>query len=83
MSRSSLRRLITLKEEQTAIETLNGTDYGGRPVKVNEIRLQKKRSGGSRREAHAGFIWSSGGLRRFLLAVSSTNTLNFKWQTIQ
>lgn len=65
MSRFSLRRLTTLKEEQTPIETLNGTDYG------------------SRREAHAGFIWSSGGLRCFLLAVSSTNTLNFKWQPIQ
>ena len=36
----------TDSEAQAAIEALNGTDYGGRPMKVNEARPQEKRSGG-------------------------------------
>ncbi len=33
-------------EAQAAIEKVNGTDYDGRPMKVNEARPQEKRSGG-------------------------------------
>ncbi len=33
-------------EAHAAIEKLNGTDYEGRPMKVNEARPQEKRSGG-------------------------------------
>ncbi len=35
-------------EAQAAIDTLNGTDYEGRPMKVNEARPQQKRSSGGR-----------------------------------
>ncbi len=35
-------------EAQAAIESLDGTDYDGRPMKVNEARPQQKRSGGGR-----------------------------------
>ncbi len=35
-------------EAQAAIESLNGTDYDGRPMKVNEAKPQQKRSGGGR-----------------------------------
>ena len=31
---------------QSAIDALNGTDYDGRPMTVNEARPQQKRSGG-------------------------------------
>ena len=33
-------------EAQAAIEKLNGQDYGGRPMTVNEARPQQKKSGG-------------------------------------
>ncbi len=33
-------------EAHAAIDSLNGSDYDGRPMKVNEARHQKKRSGG-------------------------------------
>jgi cold-inducible RNA-binding protein len=33
-------------EAQTAIQTLNGADYDGRPMKVNEAKPQEKRSSG-------------------------------------
>ena len=33
-------------EAQAAIENLDGTDYEGRPMKVNEAKPQQKRSGG-------------------------------------
>ena len=33
-------------EAQGAIDSLNGSDYGGRPMKVNEAKPQEKRSGG-------------------------------------
>jgi RNA recognition motif-containing protein len=33
-------------EAQAAISSLNGTDYDGRPMKVNEAKPQEKRSGG-------------------------------------
>ncbi len=35
-------------EAQAAIDSLNGSDYEGRPMKVNEARPQQKRSGGGR-----------------------------------
>jgi len=38
--------MATDSEAQAAIEALNGADYGGRPMKVNEARPQQKRSGG-------------------------------------
>ncbi len=39
-----------------AIDSLNGTDYEGRPMKVNEARPQQRRSGGNggRRGAYGG-----------------------------
>ncbi len=33
-------------EAHAAIDSLDGTDYEGRPMKVNEARPQQKRSGG-------------------------------------
>ena len=36
-------------EAQAAIDSLNGSDYEGRPMKVNEARPQQKRSGGGRK----------------------------------
>ncbi len=39
-------------EAQAAIEKVNGTDYDGRPMKVNEARPQEKRSGGG---GHGGY----------------------------
>ncbi len=33
-------------EAQAAIDSLNGTDYEGQPMKVNEARPQQKRSSG-------------------------------------
>lgn len=33
-------------EAQAAIDGLNGTDYDGRPMKVNEAKPQEKRGGG-------------------------------------
>ena len=38
--------MATDAEAQAAIESLNGTDYDGRPMKVNEAKPQEKRSGG-------------------------------------
>ncbi len=38
--------MATDAEAQAAIESLDGTDYDGRPMKVNEARPQQKRSGG-------------------------------------
>ena len=34
-------------EAQAAIDSLNGTDYDGRPMKVNEAKPQEKRTGRS------------------------------------
>ncbi len=38
--------MATDSEAHAAIDKLNGTDYDGRPMKVNEARPQEKRSGG-------------------------------------
>ena len=41
-------------EAQAAIDSLNGTDYDGRPMKVNEAKPQEKRSGGGGRGGYGG-----------------------------
>jgi RNA recognition motif-containing protein len=38
--------MATDSQAQAAISGLNGTDYEGRPMKVNEAKPQVKRSGG-------------------------------------
>jgi RNA recognition motif-containing protein len=38
--------MSTPAEAQAAIDTLNGADFDGRPMKVNEAKPQEKRSGG-------------------------------------
>ncbi len=38
--------MATDAEARAAIDSLNGQDYDGRPMKVNEARPQEKRSGG-------------------------------------
>lgn len=43
-------------EAQAAIDALNGTDYDGRPMKVNEAKPQEKR-GGSGRGFGGGGRW--------------------------
>ena len=40
--------MATDAEAQSAINSLNGNDYDGRPMKVNESKPQEKRSGGQR-----------------------------------
>ncbi len=40
--------MATDAEAQAAINSLNGADYGGRPMRVNEAKPQEKRSGGGR-----------------------------------
>ena len=39
-------------EAQAAIDSLNGTDYDGRPMKVNEAKPRENRSGGG---GHGGY----------------------------
>ncbi len=39
-------KMASEAEAQAAIDSLNGSDYEGRPMKVNEARPQQKRSGG-------------------------------------
>ena len=41
-------------EAQAAIEKVNGTDYDGRPMKVNEARPQEKRSSGGGGSGYGG-----------------------------
>ncbi len=38
--------MMSEAEAQAAIDSLNGTDYDGRPMKVNEARTLQKRYGG-------------------------------------
>ena len=38
--------MATDAEARAAIDNLNGQDYDGRPIKVNEAKPQEKRSGG-------------------------------------
>jgi RNA recognition motif-containing protein len=41
-------------EAAAAIQALNGTDFEGRPMKVNEAKPQEKRSGGGDRGGYGG-----------------------------
>ena len=41
-------------EARAAIDSFDGTDYDGRPMKVNEARPQEKRSGGGGRGGYDG-----------------------------
>lgn len=41
-------------EAQAAIDGLNGADYDGRPMKVNEAKPQEKRAGGGGRGGYGG-----------------------------
>jgi len=41
-------------EARAAIETLNNTDFDGRPLRVNEAKPQKKRSSGGGRGGYGG-----------------------------
>ena len=44
-------------EARAAIETLNNTDFDGRPLRVNEAKPQKKRSSGGRGGYGGGGRW--------------------------
>ncbi len=44
----------TEAEARAAIETLNNTDFDGRPLRVNEAKPQKKRSSGGGRGGYGG-----------------------------
>jgi RNA recognition motif-containing protein len=44
-------------EAQAAIDSLNGTDFDGRPMKVNEAKPQEKRSGGGGYGGGGGNRW--------------------------
>ena len=51
----------TNAEAQAAIDTLNGADYGGRPMKVNEAKPQERRPGGGGGGGHGGYGGGGGG----------------------
>lgn len=44
-------------EARTAIDSLNDTDFNGRPLRVNEAKPQKKRSSGGRGGYGGGGRW--------------------------
>ncbi len=44
-------------EAQKAIQELNGTDFDGRPMVVNEARPQQKKSGGGGGYGRSGGRW--------------------------
>lgn len=44
-------------EARAAIESLNDTDFNGRPLRVNEAKPQKKRSSGRRGGYGGGGRW--------------------------
>ena len=46
--------MATDAEAKAAIENLDGSDYDGRPMRVNEARPQQKRSGGRDRGGYGG-----------------------------
>ena len=46
--------MATDAEAQAAIENLDGSDYDGRPMRVNEARPQQKRSAGRDRGGYGG-----------------------------
>ncbi len=53
--------MATDSEAQAAIESLNGADYGGRPMRVNEAKPQERRSGGG--GGRGGYRGGGGGGR--------------------
>src|SRR5215217_1832298 len=50
-------------EAQAAIEALNGTPYGGRPLTVNEARPREDRGGGGGGGGRGGYGGGGGGGR--------------------
>ncbi len=48
-------------EAQAAIDALNGTPYGGRPLTVNEARPREERGGGGGRGGYGGGGGGRGG----------------------
>jgi RNA recognition motif-containing protein len=48
-------------EAQAAIDALNGTPYGGRPLTVNEARPREERGGGGRGGGRGGYGGGGGG----------------------
>jgi RNA recognition motif-containing protein len=48
-------------EAQKAIEALNGADYRGRPLTVNEARPREERPGGGHRGGSGGYGSGRGG----------------------
>ena len=46
--------MATDAEARAAIDSLNGQDYDGRPMKVNEAKPQEKRSGGGGHRGYGG-----------------------------
>lgn len=49
--------MSTASEAQSAISKLNGSDYAGRPMKVNEAKPQEKRGGGGGGRGYGGGRW--------------------------
>ena len=49
--------MATDAEAHSAIDSLNGSDYDGRPMKVNEAKPQEKRSGGGGGYGGGGSRW--------------------------
>ena len=49
--------MATDSEAHAAIDALNGQDYDGRPMKVNEAKPQEKRSGGRGGYGGGGNRW--------------------------
>ena len=49
------------RAESPVVQALNGQDYGGRPMKVNEAKPQEKRSGGGGRGGYGGGGGGGGG----------------------
>src|SRR4051812_50142706 len=47
-------------ESQAAIDALNGTSYGGRPLTVNEARPREERGGGGGGRSRGGGGWRGG-----------------------
>jgi len=55
----------TDSEAQAAIDKLNGTDYDGRPMKVNEAKPQERRPGGGGGGGRGGYGGGGGGGNRW------------------
>jgi len=55
--------MSTDAEARAAIDALNGVDYDGRPMKVNEAKPQQKRTGGGGGYGGGGGGYGGGGGR--------------------